>query len=193
MTQSLSDALVSLERLIEERSATGLVGAAMGPVLSAGELMAWISDARAELKRPPANELEKWDRAFLDAQGIRSFFEWLESEKHMHLARYEEHTEQAVCPALNHTRDNQNCARCNGTGYVEYKHGPELFLVNGRDALIYEFFKVDPVKLDEERMALLESIRAKQSAEALAGDEAEAPSGERDDGDGAEELVSPER
>jgi hypothetical protein len=87
------------------------------------------------------------------SQACGEFFEWLQQEKDIHLAKYHEHTDECYIDLEEHEDYKRHCGMCEG---VLYPTNPNLL------ELLYEFFGIDRKKFEQEKEDMLAEMRKTQ-------------------------------
>ena len=96
-------------------------------------------------------EHEKLKKVQDKSQACGEFLEWLFGEKGYHLGEYHEHTDDCWLPGDNQTAARRMCGMGVQTLY------PAALNVR---KLLAEFFEIDEEKLEAEKRAMLDELRA---------------------------------
>ena len=127
---------------------------------------------------PMYPEHEKLRAVSERSQAIGEFLDWLRTPKEdggkgVHLHTWEEWEEDDLCPVLG-CRDGKlnpgklnpgrsyerDCQRCGGTGLVKVEREGWMPLRPGVEKLLAEFFDINLAKLEDEKRAMLDNLRA---------------------------------
>jgi hypothetical protein len=128
-------------------------------------------------KTEPYPECEKLADASAARQAVHEFLEWLGTQK-VHLMVYKNEAETEFEEDCDGGFDNlgrcregkvenivgqvtdKDCVRCKGTGKIT-RHEPGWYpLSKTRDNIVMDFLGIDQDKLEHERRAMLEALRA---------------------------------
>lgn len=102
-----------------------------------------MDDATAKVPTPT---LDKLSACLKERNAIVQFLEWLESEQRIELARYHKHTKE--------------CGDEDEAGYLCGCSTERLYPANKRfESLAHKFLEIDEVKAEDERQAILASLR----------------------------------
>lgn len=99
-------------------------------------------------------ELDKMAAVQLQARAIGDFLDWLGYEKAAHLATVHRHGPD--CPGWDAGRESY---RPRGDEYCDLRDGESVPLRYHREPLLAEYFQIDLDKVEDEKRALLESLR----------------------------------
>lgn len=110
-------------------------------------------------------EHAKLHRVSEESNTVGEFYDWMTGEKHISLRMAGQ--EWRYCRSPLHDADRpgttpesgKTCSMCEGTGEV-LKDG--WITAPSLHAMLEEFFDIDPVKLEAEKQAMLEAVRAVQ-------------------------------
>ena len=97
------------------------------------------------------------------SQAIGEFLEWLQAAQQIHLVRWGSFTDTKSCPRLFlqgiQGTCRPDCARCGGTGQVEYQ--VEQWVPDNRSitSLLGDYFGIDSNAIEWEKRAMLEELR----------------------------------
>jgi hypothetical protein len=100
------------------------------------------------MKTPDAPECEKLSQVAPISQKIGEFVDWLRDEKKISLAVRHDHT--AECDSTTGRRQSYDCG---------FQEGDLFYAHADMTRLLAEFFNIDLNKVEEERRAILESLR----------------------------------
>lgn len=114
-------------------------------------------------------ECDKLAAISKESQSIGEFIEWLQQEKGVRLAHYGMKEKWCSCPGFNVFGGDEfkDCPKCKGTHFQQNEDGTPVLIKSetlmsypkNTEGLLAEFFKIDMNKVEEERRAMLKSIR----------------------------------
>lgn len=98
---------------------------------------------------PPTPELDKMNAAKAESQPIGQFLDWLSDTKRVELCQPHEHTDQCYAPD-DEEKEKPTC---------HVRAGELLPFHFNSERLLAEYFKIDLNKVEQERRAILQSLR----------------------------------